>query len=99
MRRQLLTDGTRWFDLDSARRFEEKTTWNGSHLVSVATGSQGEHETLYHAAGGEWVKHFSSYQGRGENWTLLETEEAHAWLLRNGHEGAAPESGSAGIIG
>jgi len=41
MRRQPLTDGSgRWFDLDSAIRFEEATFWDGNNRRSKSTGSQ-----------------------------------------------------------
>lgn len=94
MNRQNLTDGTpRWFDLERAQRFEEATTWDGSNHISDATGSQWDHEAMYHTASGTWVKHFSSqYQGRGETWTMVDESDAFAWLLRNGHTDAVPES-------
>jgi hypothetical protein len=39
------------------------------------------------------VKHFSSQrQGRQEPFAMLEPEEAHGWLLRNGREDVVPET-------
>ena len=53
MRRQALTDGTgRWFDLDAAKRFDEATIWDGRNRISLATGSQWDHEALYRT--GQW---------------------------------------------
>ncbi len=90
MERQKLTDGTpRWFDLDRAERFDQATTWDGSHESMWA------HETLYKTAKGGWVKHFRSQypvEGQSESWTILEPDEAHTWLGRNGYgEGASED--------
>ena len=94
MNRQSLTDGTpRWFDQEKAIRFDESTFHDGNNYISVATGSQWDHETMYRTASGAWVLHFSSqYQGRGETWAMIDEPDAFSWLLRNGHVDAVPES-------
>jgi hypothetical protein len=81
MRRQALTDGSGWFDLDSAERFDEATIWDGRNRISLATGSQWDHEALYRTANGRWVKHWwSQWQGT--------VAEAAAWLVQNGYDPA-----------
>jgi hypothetical protein len=88
MRRQALTDGTgRWFDLDTAERFDEATIWDGRNRISVATGSQWDHECLYRTKSGRWVKHWwSQWQGSRERFEEITAEEAAGWLIRNGYD-------------
>ena len=88
MKRQVLTDGSgRWFNLESAEQFEEAVRWNGSNNISLATGSQWEHETLYRTAGRRWILHaWSQRQGTRETWEEIDDEAAAKWLVTNGHE-------------
>jgi len=85
MRRQALTDGTgRWFDLDKAERFEVATFWDGRNRISLATGSQWDHECLYRTVSGRWIKHWwSQWQGTVDRWEEISEAEAAAWLVRN----------------
>jgi hypothetical protein len=86
MKRQALDDG-RWFDLDSAKKYEEETRWNGNNHVSHATGDTFEHETLYRTAGGRWiVHHWSQWQGSRDTWTEIDDADAARWLVINKYE-------------
>jgi len=86
--RTALTDGTgRWFDKSKAERFNEATTFNGTNHVSIATGSQFEHETLFRAPSGRWILHeWSQWQGAGESWDEITGAAAAKWLVANKHE-------------
>lgn len=88
MKRQALTDGTgRWFDLEAATSFEEATRWDGHNHVSLATGSQWEHEQLYRTKSGRWVLNtWSQWQGSTESWTEIDDGAAARWLVINEHE-------------
>lgn len=90
--RQNLTDGTaRWFDCAKATCFDEASTWDGSNHVSMATGSQWDHEAMYHTAAGAWVMHtHSQRQGVMETWRMVPETEAYAWLVRQGHTDVVP---------
>ena len=89
MRRQIIGGG--WLDLDTARQFAEKQRFDGRNYISVNTGSQWEHETLYRTTRGTFVLHSrSDWQGSRDTWTRLSTDEAVAWLLRNDHEPDSP---------
>ncbi len=56
MQRTVLTEGSgRWFDASKAQAWEERTEWDGSNHISLATGSQWDHERLYRTAKGEWT--------------------------------------------
>lgn len=85
MARIPLTDGSgRWFDDQSAISFAESTRWNGNNHISRATGSQWDHETLYHTRSGQWVlHHWSQWQGSLERYDTVAETEAVAWLVNN----------------
>jgi hypothetical protein len=94
MTRTVLTDGSnRWFDRAKSESFEEDTYWNGNNMISKATGSQWEHETLYRTIGKKWiVGHTSQWQGSTDTYEEISDQEAAEWLIRNGHEHADVES-------
>lgn len=78
------TEFAGWFDLDTAERFDEDTEWNGNNHISVNTGSQWNHETLYRTAGGRWVMYRSSnYQGTLPTFEFVDDDAAKRWLLLN----------------
>ena len=73
-----------WFDRAKAEKFEEATRWDGNNHISIATGSQWDHEALYRTAGGRWVLHFwSQWEGRPERYRFIDSDEAREWLLLN----------------
>ncbi len=73
-----------WFDRKKAERFEEATRWDGNNHISIATGSQWDHQALYYTAGGRWVLHsWSQYQGRPERYWFVSDDVAREWLLLN----------------
>jgi hypothetical protein len=92
MRRVTMTDGSgRWLDLDTTQAFEEDTRFDGRNRISVATGSQWEHETLYRTAAGTWVLHHTSaWQGTLDTWEEIDEADAHRWLVANGEAAAVP---------
>ena len=78
-----------WFDRAKAEKFEEATRWNGNNHVSIATGSQWDHQALYRTAGGRWVLHgWSQWEGRPERYRFISADEAREWLLLNQEDGA-----------
>lgn len=90
MTRQTLDDGG-WLDLDTAQKFAEKTVFDGRNHLSVNTGSQWEHETLYRTTRGTFVRQSTSqWQGSRDTWTRLSIDDAVAWLLRNDYEANSP---------
>lgn len=86
MQRQALDTGG-WIDVHKATDFQEATYWNGSNLISRATGSQWDHEALYRSVKGRWVLCcWSQREGTPEGWTEIDHDQAAQWLVRNGHE-------------
>ena len=71
----------------AVKSWNEDTRWNGNNHISVQTGSQWIHETLYKSSKGKYYKvHDSQYQGDLSYATILTDEEAATWLLSNGDE-------------
>jgi len=86
MTRTVLDDG-RWFDTDKAEKFEESSRWDGNNHISLATGSQWDHEALYRTAGERWILNtWSQYQSVAESYTVIDDSQAADWLVRNHHE-------------
>ena len=80
-------DGGGWIDLDTAKKFAEDRNWDGRNMISAATGSQWEHETLYRSVGGVYVLHtWSQCQGSRDTWERIGIHNAVAWLLQNDYE-------------
>ena len=78
---------SRWFDIEKATKYDEETYWNGSNNISVATGNQWNHETLYKTATGNWVLHSdSNWQGCHESYEHIMLVEAVPWLIKNNHD-------------
>lgn len=78
-----------WFDRNKAERFAEATRWDGNNHISIATGSQWDHQELYHTAGGRWVLYFwSQYQGHPCGYRFVGDDRAREWLLLNDHDEA-----------
>ena len=84
MNRITLTDSPNWFDADAAVGFDEATRWDGNNHISVATGSQWDHERLYWTASGNWVlNYWSQWEGRLESYSEVDEARAIEWLIRN----------------
>lgn len=96
MKRIALTDGSgRWFDANKAEEIKEITHHDGRNMISRATGSQFEHESLYRTAGGKWILcRWSQYQGSTESYNEITNQEAAEWMAKQEmepHEDCAPE--------
>lgn len=82
-----MQDGTIVKSESAVQRWEERTEWNGSNHISVQTGSQFSHQTLYKTRKGRyWIKRTSNYQGTTDTAEFVSPQEAARWLLLNGDE-------------
>jgi len=76
MTRIAIDNGT-WFDPSKATSWREGQRHDGHNWISLATGDQWLHETLYRTAKGSWVvRHESDWQGSLDRWELISEEEA-----------------------
>jgi hypothetical protein len=75
-------------DTDRAKQsWREDTNWNGSNYISVATGQQWRHETLYRSAKDRYyILRSSDWQGEMDSAEYISDYEAATWLIANGHE-------------
>ena len=85
MARYKMDDGV-VVDTEKAQtRWEEKTRWNGNNHISVHTGDQWCHETLYKSSKGRYyIVSWSDWQGSTPEARWVSDEEAVGWLLLNG---------------
>lgn len=88
-----LTDGSNtYFDKDHATEYDEDTNWDGHNYVSVATGSDFNHQILYRTANGRWVLHsWSQREGSMDKYEAIPDADAFGWLVCNGHFKAVPD--------
>lgn len=79
-----------WFDRDRATEWQEDTRWDGNNHISLATGSQHDHEKLLRTAQGRWVIHSSSaWQTVQDAWRYIDGDDARTWLIANEYDAAA----------
>ena len=65
----------------------EQTEFDGSNYISLATGSQWNHEALYVTGNDRYfVQWWSTWQGARDRLFPLTHVEAAEWLLRNQYE-------------
>ncbi|MGW1180196.1 hypothetical protein [Streptomyces drozdowiczii] len=78
------------FILESAKLFQESTkSVDDFTQVSVNTGSERLHETLYRTAGGQWViANWSDFADSTTDYRFIDDEQAKSWLLLNEEDAA-----------
>lgn len=76
----------KWFETDSAACWKEDTRWDGNNRISVATGSQWDHEELYHTRSGAWILH--EWQCSHESYSVINAVSARVWLIDQDHAAA-----------
>lgn len=71
----------------AAGSWEEATRWDGRNHISVNTGSQWTHQTLYRSRKGRfYVVHSSQCQGSLPSAEYVSDADAARWLLVNEEE-------------
>jgi hypothetical protein len=79
-------EGTVVDTANATAHWNEDTRWNGNNHISLATGSQWEHETLYRSRKGRYyVVHESQWQGSTPHAEWVSPEEAARWLMTMSH--------------
>jgi hypothetical protein len=86
MSRYRMSDGSVVDPTNASASWEEGTRWDGNNHISLATGSQWNHETLYRSRKGRYyVVSTSQWQGSTPSAEWFSNEEATRWLLANEH--------------
>lgn len=81
-----------WFNQATATEYTEAREWDGNNRISVPTGSQWHHQTLYRTTGGRWVlEHSSNMQGSLDRYEYIGDDRAREWLILNEHDDAVAE--------
>ena len=71
---------------NASARWSEGSRWDGRNMISLATGSQWDHETLYRSRRGRYyIERSSQWQGSTPRAEWVSNEEACRWLLANEH--------------
>ena len=87
MSRYKMDDGTVIDTANASRHWKEETRWDGNNHISVATGSQWNHEDLYRSRRGRYyIERTSQWQGSTPSAEWVGNRTAAAWLLANEHE-------------
>ena len=82
MTRYRMSDGTVVDTANASQHWDENTRWNGNNHISVATGSQWEHQMLYRSRRGRYyIEHTSQWQGSTPSAEWVSNEEDARWLL------------------
>ncbi len=81
MARYRMSDGTVVDTEKASQSWDESTRWDGRNHISVATGTQWNHQTLYRSRKGRYyVEHNSQWQGSTPSAEWVSNEEAARWL-------------------
>ena len=87
MARYKMSDGMVVDTANASACHEEGTRWDGNNNISVATGTQWNHETLYRSRKGRYyIEHTSQWQGSSPSAEWVSNEAAVRWLLANARE-------------
>lgn len=82
-----MEDGTIVKTQNAIDSWPEATRWNGNNHISVATGSQWDHETLYLSRKGRYyIESESQWQGSTPSAQWVSEHAAAQWLLSNNYE-------------
>lgn len=87
MSRYTMDDGTIVDTKNAVQHWDEGTRWNGNNHISIATGSQWVHQTLYQSRKGRYyVETVSQWQGSTPRAEWVSNREAAKWLLAMEHD-------------
>ena len=82
-----MDDGTVVNTDNATESWKEDKNWDGNNWISVATGSQWDHEKLYRSKKGRYyIESTSNYQGRMDSVRWISNRQAVVWLITNGHD-------------
>lgn len=87
MTRYRMDDGTVVDTNNAKQSWDEDTRWDGRNHISLATGTQWDHQTLYRSRKGRfYLEHTSQWEGKTPSAEWVSHRTAVSWLLTNEHE-------------
>jgi len=87
-----MQDGTVVKTENATRSWEEGKRHDGQNMISLATGSQWEHEVLHRSRRGRyWLEHYSDWQGSTPRAEWIGEHAATQWLMVNEREDEMPD--------
>jgi len=82
-----MDDGTVVKTENATQSWKEDKRWDGNNMISVATGSQWEHQELHRSRKGRyWIECWSNWQGSTPHAEWISNHAAAQWLMHNDHE-------------
>jgi len=86
MSRYRMDDGTVVDTANAKQSWDEAERFDGSNHISVATGSQWEHQRLHKSRKGRYyLERWSQWQGATASAEWISKRAAAAWLAANEH--------------
>lgn len=87
MTRYRMDDGTVVDTENATKSWKENTRWDGRNHISVATGSQWEHQQLHRSRKGRYyLERWSQWEGSTPRAEWISKHTAASWLLANEQE-------------
>jgi len=87
MTRYRMDDGTVVDTNNANQSWDEDTRWDGRNHISLATGTQWDHQTLYRSRKGRfYLEHTSQWEGKTPSAEWVSHRTAVSWLMTNEHK-------------
>ena len=87
MTRYRMDDGTVVDTNNANQSWDEGTRWDGRNHISLATGTQWDHQTLYRSRKGRfYLEHTSQWEGKTPSAEWVSHRTAVSWLMTNEHK-------------
>ena len=85
--RYTMDDETMVNTANAVKVFSEGTEWSGRNTISLATGDEWIHQTLYQSKKGRWyIETCSQWEGSKPRAKYIEPIDAARWLLKNNYK-------------
>ena len=84
MARIVITGENKWFDDEKSEFFKGTSFYDGQNWIQKSTRAQFYGENLFLTASKSWVLNtWSAYQGVSPTYSIISTEDAMNWFLKN----------------
>jgi len=92
MAKYKMEDGTIVNTDKATASFDEGSRFDGRNFISLSTGDQWVHQTLYRSSKGRWyIETTSQWQGSTPSAEYVGAKDAARWLLQNNYGKSIPD--------